>query len=139
MITSENQVGLMRWICDRIGYMPTPFFRAIGSTSSLDGHLRGVVGFDGYNGASVVMHMAGEPGWIDKAMLHAAFDYPFRTLECTQVLAFVPSGNEAALEINRRLGFEDVVELDGAHPDGAIVVLRMRRADCKWITPRRMH
>ena len=29
---------------------------------------------------------------IDKAMIHACFDYPFNVLGCNQVLAFVPSG-----------------------------------------------
>jgi hypothetical protein len=139
VITTENQIGLMRWICDRIGYMPSPFFRAIGSLSHIDGHLRGVVGYDSYNGASVVMHMAGEPGWIDKAILHAAFDYPFNTMGCSQVLAFVPSGNDTAQDIDTRLGFETVVELEGAHPDGSLIVMRMKRDDCKWISPHRTH
>ena len=85
------------------------------------------------------MHMAGQPGWIDKSMLHAAFDYPFNVMGCDQVLAFVPSGNEAALDINRRLGFEVVIELDGAHPDGSLFVMRMKRDNCKWLAPRRTH
>ena len=98
-----------------------------------------MVGYDGYNGASVVMHMAGEPGWIDKAILHAAFDYPFNEMGCNQVLAFVPSGNTSALEIEPRLGFEVVIELQGAHPDGSLFVMRMTRDNCKWLSPRRTH
>jgi len=139
VITTYNQDFLTRWLCERIGLVPSPDFKAIGSVSYMDNRLRGVVGFDGYNGASVVMHMAGEPGWLDRTLLQAAFDYPFNVLGCNQALAFVPSGNEVALDIDKRLGFEVVIELDAAHPDGSLFVLRMRRDNCKWIAPRRPH
>ena len=127
------------WLCERIGYKPSHDMKCLGSVDSTDTILRGVVGYDGFNGASVVMHMAGEPGWIDKAMLHAAFDYPFNEMGCNQVLAFVPSGNTAALEIDVRLGFEVVTELQGAHPDGSLFVMRMTRDNCKWLSSRRPH
>ena len=139
MIITDDQGFLTRWLCHRIGLVPSPDFRAIGSASPIDSRLRGVVGYDGYNGASVVMHMAGEPGWIDKAILYAAFDYPFNVLGCNQVLGFVPSDNNTALEIDKRLGFEVVTELEGAHPDGSLFVLRLKRENCKWIAPKRTH
>lgn len=139
MITVQHQDVLVSWLCERIGYVPSLHMKCIGSISSDGQRLRGVVGYDGYNEASVVMHMAGDPGWIDKAMLHAAFDYPFNELGCNQVLAFVPSGNKAALDINRRLGFETVVELPGAHPDGSLFVMRMTRDNCRLLAPRRTH
>ena len=139
MITQRHHDYLVHWLCERIGYTPSPNMKCLGSVDSTDTILRGVVGYDGLNGASVVMHMAGEPGWIDKSMLHAAFDYPFNEMGVNQVLAFVPSGNEAALDINRRLGFEVVTELEGAHPDGSLFVMRMTRDNCKWLSPRRTH
>lgn len=139
MITTQDQAALVQWLCERIGLTPSYDIRAIGSLSFVDQSLRGVVAYDGFNGASVVMHMAGEPGWLDKTVLHAAFDYPFRVMGCNQVLAFVPSGNDVALDIDQRLGFEVVVELEGAHPDGSLFVLRMKRENCKWIAPRRTH
>jgi hypothetical protein len=139
MVVNTHQDILAAWLCNRIGYKPSPDLVALGSIRNSDMHLRGVVGFDNFNGASCTMHMAGEPGWIDKAMLHAAFDYPFNVVGCNQVLAFVPSGNTTALDIDQRLGFEVVVELEGAHPDGSLFVLRMRRENCKWLAPRRTH
>jgi hypothetical protein len=130
---------LAEWLCERIGYLPSPSLKCLGSVDSTDTILRGVVGYDGLNGASVIMHMAGDPGWIDKAILHAAFDYPFNEMGVNQVLGLVPSGNTAALKINRKLGFEVVVELPGAHPDGALILMRMTREQCKWLSPRRTH
>ena len=138
-ITTEHQDVLTQWLCDRIGYAPTPHIRCMGSISNDNQRILGVVGYDGFNGASVVMHMAGEPHWIGKQILHAAFDWPFNFMGCTQVLAFVPSGNTTALDMNKRLGFEVVTELEGAHPDGSLFVMRMRRENCKWLAPRRTH
>ena len=138
MLTTYDQGTLAQWLCEKIGLMPTPHIVCIGSLSS-EHRLRGVVGYDSFNGASCTMHMAGEPGWIDKGMLHAAFDYPFNVMGCNQVLAFVPSDNLVALDIDRRLGFKLVCELDGAHPDGSLFLMRMRREECKWLAPRRTH
>lgn len=139
MITSHHQEYMGRWLCERIGLEPTAHLCCIGSVNKAGDTLRGVVGYDSFNGASVVMHMAGDPGWIDKSVLLACFDYPFNVMGCDQVLAFVPSGNETALSINKRLGFQIVVELEGAHPDGSLFVMRMKRDNCKWLVPRRTH
>jgi hypothetical protein len=140
VIITQPQDALATWLCTRIGLVPSYNLRCIGSLSDRDPeHLRGVVGYDSYNEASCIMHMAGEPGWIDKRMLHAAFDYPFNVMGCNQVLAFVPSDNVVALDIDRRLGFKLVCELDGAHPDGSLFLMRMRREECKWLAPRRTH
>ena len=140
MVTTMRQEDLVFWLCSRIGHAPSHWMRCIGSLSDRDPSvLRGVVGYDGFNGSSVMMHMAGEPGWLDKRLLHAAFDYPFNVMGCNQVLAMVPSDNVVALDIDRRLGFKLVCELDGAHPDGSLFLMRMRREECKWLAPRRTH
>ena len=139
MITTQHQDVLAAWLCERIGLVPSFNFKCIGNVRADGSDIMGVVGYDGYNGASVMMHMAGTPHWIDKAILHAAFDYPFNVMGCNQVLGLVPSGNEVALNMNKRLGFEVVAELPGAHPDGALVLMRMTRENCKWLAPRRTH
>jgi hypothetical protein len=101
---------------------------------SRDGkHLLGVVGYDNYNGASVQMHVAGEPGWVDRTILFATFDYPFRVMKCNMVLGFVPSGNKDAIQFNTRLGFKIENELQGAHPDGSLLIMVMRREECRWL------
>jgi len=140
MVTTQHQDFLVGWLCERIGYVPTPHMKALGSVDSTNTVLKGVVGFDGYNGASVMMHMAGDhPHWMDRTLLYSAFDYAFNEMGCNQALAMVPSGNTTALDINRRLGFEVVVELPDAHPDGSLFVMRMKRDNCKWLAPRRKH
>ena len=139
MITTQRQDILVPWLCQRIGYVPSMNMKCIGSLDARGMNLRGVVGYDGYNGKCVQMQMAGEPGWIDKAVLFAAFDYPFNELDCAVVFGAVPSDNATALNINRRLGFETIIEVPDAHPDGSLILMMMRRENCKWIGSGRMH
>jgi RimJ/RimL family protein N-acetyltransferase len=93
----------------------------------------GVVGFDGYNGASVMMHVYGEGNWVSRDLLKVAFDYPFNHLNCNLVMGLVPSGNKEALRMNRHLGFKVETTLEGAHPDGALILMVMRREECRWL------
>lgn len=139
MIVIGHQTALRDWLCERVQCNPTPDMACIGSVTADGTRLRGVVAFDQFNGASCFMHMAGEPGWIDKTMLHAAFDYPFNHLVCTQVLAFVDASNKTSLRICKRLGFVVMAELPEAAEDGAVFLLRLWRDNCKWLAPRRVH
>jgi RimJ/RimL family protein N-acetyltransferase len=131
-IVWSNQDLLLSWLCKRIGLAPTPHIKCIGRVAST-GQIMGVVGFDGYNGSSCEMHMAGEGNWINREFLFAAFDYPFRVLKCNVVLGKVPSGNAQALKMDLKLGFEQLCEIEGGHPDGSLFILAMKRENCRWI------
>jgi len=132
MITTTDQAELTSWLCERIGLIASPNMRCIGRLNS-ENKLIGVVGFDGYNGTSVMMHVAGEGNWISRNLLAAAFDYPFRVMGCNVVLGSVPSGNVAAQRLNLRLGFRTDAEIPGGHPDGALYLMSMQRYECRWI------
>jgi len=134
VIVTSNQDVLASWLCKRIGLTPSPNIKCIGQVQ--DDELVGVVGFDGYNKARVIMHVAGEGNWCSRSLLFATFDYPFRQLGCNVVLALVPSGNANALHFNRRIGFDTIVTLQGAHPDGALILMTMRRDQCRFLSPR---
>lgn len=135
MITTRNQDILASWLCKKIGYTPTPHIKCIGQINE-HGDITGVVGFDGYNGTCVAMHVAGEGNWCTRSLLFATFDYPFRALRCKVVLAFVPSGNIDALNFNKRIGFHLLTVIEGAHPDGALYILTMRPEQCRWLGAR---
>jgi hypothetical protein len=132
VITTNNPDILASWLCKRIGLTPTLDLRCIGRLNAA-GNIMGVVGYDGYNGASVQMHVAGEGHWMSRDLLWAAFDYPFNVMECKVVLGLIPSGNKEALELNKHLGFQIDTVLPYAHPDGALVVMVMYRGDCRWL------
>lgn len=134
MIVTSHQDMLATWLCNRIGLTPSPHIQCIGQVQ--DGKITGVVGFDGYNGASCVMHVAGEGNWCTKSLLFATFDYPFNRLNCNVVMAFVPSGNKAALRFNKHIGFSDPIEISGAHPDGSLLFMTMNKAQCRFLEAR---
>jgi hypothetical protein len=130
VIVTAHQDILASWLCKRIGIVPSQNIKCIGNM--IDDKIVGVVGFDGYNGASVQMHVAGSGNWCTRSMLFATFDYPFRVLKCNVVLGLVPSGNADAINFNLRIGFKIIDEIEGAHPDGSLILIAMRREECRF-------
>jgi L-amino acid N-acyltransferase YncA len=135
MVSSENQVALKSWLCERIVLAPTEFMQCIGSI--IGGRIKGVIGYDGYNGASIMMHAAGEPGWFTKDVLEAAFDYPFNVCRVNMIIGLVPSGNTDAIKFNNHIGFKTEITLVGAHPDGALLLMTMKRGECRYLNRKR--
>jgi RimJ/RimL family protein N-acetyltransferase len=101
------------------------FARVIG------GKIIGAVGYEGFNGRSCRMHMAGERGWMNRETIQKAFRYPFVILDLPMVFGIVPSGNTAALEIDRKFGFKQLLYIPGAHADGGLHFLQLTRED--WL------
>lgn len=135
MILSAPQYqGTMKdWLCDRIGLTPSSDLVCIGNM--LGGKLRAVVGYEGYNGASSVIHVAGEGNWCTKDYLRVVFDYPFRTCEVNMLIGLVPSGNVEAIRFNTHIGFRTDAVLKGAHPDGALLIMTLKRDECRFLNP----
>lgn len=128
---------LFDFISTRTGLMWTPDFRALGRVV-VDEHgnrtLVGVIAFNNFNGASCYIHMAGDgKRWMSRALLETAARYAFVTNNLELMIGLVPSGNTAALEQDLRMGFTQVVELPGAHPDGSLHVLQMKKSACTWL------
>lgn len=132
MVYCKNQDALRTWLCARIGLIPTKDIKCIGSV--LDGDIRGVVGFDGYNGASIAMHIAGDPGWLNRDLLKAVLDYPFNVCKVKVLLAYISASNEKSMRLAKHFGFKVAATLDGAHPDGDLVLLTMQRDQCRFYT-----
>lgn len=132
MVCSDNQEVLREWLCNRIGLIPTSSLCCIGSVSGTD--ILGVVGFDQYNGSSIIMHVAGDPGWLTRELLKACFDYPFNICKVNMIIGLVPSGNKEAIRFNTHLGFKLETTLVDAHPDGALLLMTMRRGECRYLT-----
>lgn len=125
------QEGMARWLCQRIGLVPTPMLVCMGNV--VNGRLRGVVGYDNHNGASCVVHSAGEGNWLTRDFLHVVFDYPFNHCGYNILLGFVPSGNTRAIKLNQHLGFEVLNEIAGGHPDGSLFIMGMRKEQCRFL------
>lgn len=118
---------LHEWLRKRIGLPWSTDFRALARV--VDGEIVGCVGYEGFTGKSCRMHMAGEGNWITREFIRRAFRYPFVILDLPMVFGVVPSGNKTALEIDLRLGFTELLYIDGAHPDGGLHFLQLKRED----------
>lgn len=105
------------------------------------GKLLGGVIYNGYTGASIGFHVAGfDPNWVNRDMLWVCFHYPFVQLGCSRVFGQVPKKNAAALEFDRKIGFNIVATIEGVFADDDLVVLSMTREQCRWLklAPRKL-
>lgn len=134
-LTNSPTAVLWEFLSKRIGIPYSTDFVALGRVR--EGQLLGVVGYNNFTGTSCHMHMAGEEGrWFSREFLYEAFRYPFETLGLTMVFGVVPSGNIRALRIDAKLGFRELIYIPGAHPDGGIHILQMKREECRWLRKR---
>ena len=131
-VTTDNQDYLRAWLGNKLGDKLPENATCIGQEK--DGNLVAVVGYCGFLPKSCVMHVAAiDDNWISKDLLWAVFDYPFNKLGVSVILATVSSNNEEALKLDRHLGFVDKAYIQDAHIDGDLVILAMRRENCRWL------
>jgi len=135
VVSSDRQDLLAKFLGDKIGLAYTPNLRCIGNLKG--DQIRGVVGFDNYNGSSVMMHSGGEPGWVTASMLWVAFHYAFVVCKVNMVIGLIPSGNAQAIRFNTHVGFKTALDLEGAHPDGSLVLMTMTRGECRFLNKER--
>lgn len=100
-----------------------------------DGELIAGVVYNEFNHANVNMHVAsnGKKNWLSKRFLWMCFDYPFNQLKVRRITAFVEDDRADALIFDDALGFKYEFTMQDAHPTGDIIVMKMTRADCKWL------
>lgn len=112
-------------------------FNGMGRLSAHTGLLIGVVGYNGFNGNVCMMHCAGDGNWISRDFLRQAFAYPFVQLKLSYLFATVAATNHRAMKLNRHLGFEVLHRLPDGWKDGEdMILMRMRRNQCRWIKER---
>lgn len=94
------------------------------------------VAYAEWNGVNVVCHIAsdGTKRWLTREFLWTIFDYPFNQLGCKRITVCVGSGNAASRKFVVHLGFSEEATLFGAHPTGDILIYRMTRKECRWIS-----
>jgi RimJ/RimL family protein N-acetyltransferase len=98
------------------------------------GNVMGGVIYDGYTGNNIFMHQAGfDRRWLTGNMLWIAFDYPFNQLKVGKVAGTINSNNKELLDFNLRLGFIEEARIKDAYCDGDMIVLTMRRDQCRWL------
>lgn len=98
------------------------------------GEFRGGVIYNNYTGASINLHVYGVyPDWVNRDMLWICFHYPFVQLGCKKVFAQVPANNTRSLDFELKLGFKIEARIADVFPDEDLIVVSMRREDCRWL------
>lgn len=108
-------------------------FSAIGLEE--DGKLIAGVVFTDYNGVSVSMHVAAEPGrrWMTREYLWFCFYYPFEQMRVKRITGVVEEGNLDAQRFDEHLGFQLEAKLKDAGKTGDLFIYRMFKEDCRFL------
>lgn len=135
MIVGGPRELLFAWLAVRAKLKPDPDFRAIGWVDPSNLQLRAVVGYNAFVGKSAQMHFAtDDPAAITRRFVQAAFEFPFQQCGLDYLLAPVNSTNEKILRFTAKIGFKEIHRMPQGHLDGGdIVLLQMRRQECRWI------
>lgn len=93
-----------------------------------------IASWTGYGG-SVCIHVGGfMPNWLSRNLLFVAFDYPFRQLGVKKIFAQMKATNMAAINFNRRLGFEPKYLIEGAYPGADMLVTELTPETCRYLS-----
>lgn len=97
--------------------------------------IAGVVYAD-WNGVNVECHIAsdGSRRWMTRQYLYGIFHYPFVQLGARRITVCIGEQNRASRRFVGHLGFEEEARLKDAHPTGDLLIFRMFRENCRWIS-----
>lgn len=111
-------------------------FQAIGRLSPNTRGLIGVVAYNGFCGNVCSMHIAGDGNWVSREFIRAAFEYPFVQLKLAAIVAPVAATNNKALRFDKHFGFREVHRVQDGWENGVdLVLLEMKREECRWLRP----
>jgi hypothetical protein len=121
-----------------VGVQPCGDFQALFWVDEAN-KIEWVIGYTAFIGKTCQMHMVNlKGGYTPKGLLFGAFDFPFNYLGVEKAIGILNSLNTKAVEYDKKLGFTEVVRLEGMHDDGGdLIVMEMNKTDCRWIKERK--
>lgn len=121
------------WLTQRLGVQPSASFRAIEAVDST-GRILGMCGYDGWTPHAVLAHMAVDSPIAWRALLGPAFSYPFQQAGRGLILGTIRASNARSLALARRFGFRETHRVqDGWAPGEALVLVELRKEDCRFL------
>lgn len=123
----------LSWLEQRAGCCFNRQARAIEAVDN-KGAIAGMVALDWCTPASAQMTVAIDRPIAVRSLLKAAFDWVFNQAGKEIARGIVRASNTRAIVFDEGLGFKEVGRLrDGWAIGEDLVVLEMRRADCRWL------
>jgi RimJ/RimL family protein N-acetyltransferase len=134
-VTTENQRYLGEWLVRILNFSLPETTQCIGQLK--DGNLVAVAGYTNFMPKACEIHI-GSVGehWANKDFIWAVFDYPFNKLGLSVILGQICADNIDALKLNRHLGFKVVAEIPDAHMSGDLVIMAMKKEECRFLNIR---
>ena len=134
-VTTENQRYLGEWLVRILNFPLPETTQCIGQLK--DGNLIAVAGYTNFMPKACEIHI-GSVGehWANKDFIWAVFDYPFNKLGLSVILGQICADNIDALKLNRHLGFKVVAEIPDAHMSGDVVIMAMKKEECRFLNIR---
>lgn len=121
------------WIEARTGCVLTRNARAI-QALDVSGRIRGVIAYDCWTESGVQAHMAVDSPVVWRSLLRPAFAYPFVECGRTLLLGIIPADNAKSCAMAKRLGFRESYRVvDGWSTGTDLVLMQMRRHECRWL------
>ena len=126
-----------KWISDKAGFCPTEDFRAVEAVDE-KGQIHGMVGFDNWTENSVVVCIALDKPVALRRLIHPVFDFIFNRANRGIILCMVRGENQRSYQVCRKLGFREAYRVkDGIKVGEDMIILEMRREECRWIEQRK--
>lgn len=91
------------WVSEKVGYLISPPFVAIGATKDGQSLCGGAV-FNNWNGANIEITLASDSA-LTRGTIRGVYDYVFNQSKATRVTAHTRRSNKAMRELFPRLGF----------------------------------
>lgn len=135
MILIPANPAMVPWLTSRAQSNASPDMKAIACIDHT-GKIHGMAGFDGWTPNSVVVTIALDTPIAFKRLVWAIFDFAFVQARRGVVLATVKGSNERSLRLCAHVGLREVYRVrDGIAVGDDLVIMEMRREDCRWIAP----
>lgn len=131
--TQDDAIG--RWVYERTG--GGDWISGSGSTIAVyrdDAIVAGVT-FTQWTGPNIFTAVAVEDRRaVSRRFLFLCFWYPFEQLQCRRITALANADNSASISGLEHLGFTREATLEYAAPTGDVIVFRMFKRECSWLT-----
>ena len=98
-----------------------------------NGLICAVAGFEDYNTASMMGHLAVDGGRMDLTWIRYCFRYVFDIAKVIKLIGMVSSTNTRAYNMNLKFGYIEEAVIKDACKNGDMILMTMTREQCKYI------